>query len=78
MYESLIFAIILMFFNFILIVKPIPILGLLIGLFTIFLGVISFIPDSTLPLNSPTPYFTLLVLLFACVNLYSQSVDVRK
>jgi hypothetical protein len=78
MYESLMFAIILLFFNFILMVKPMPILGIFIGLFTILICLISFLSDSTLPINYPTPYFTLLILMFSAINLYSQSVDIRK
>lgn len=78
MYESLLFALILIFLNIIITIKPMPLLGLTIGLFTILIGILSFIPDTTLPVNSPTPYFTLLILLIASINLYSQSVDIRK
>ena len=78
MYESLLFALILIFLNIIITIKPMPLLGLVIGLFTILVGILFFVSDTTLPVNSPSPYFTLLVLLIASVNLYSQSVDIRK
>lgn len=78
MYESLLFALILIFLNIIIIVKPMPLLGLTIGLFTILLCILFYISDATLPMNNPTPWFTLLLLLIASINLYSQSVDIRK
>jgi uncharacterized membrane protein YczE len=78
MYESLLFALILIFLNLILTFKPMPLLGLLTGLFTILIGVTYFISDTTLPINTPTPYFTIFIILFGVVNLYSQSVDIRR
>jgi hypothetical protein len=78
MFETLIVILVLIFLNIIVTIKPMPILGLVIGLFTIVISLTYFITDSTLPLNSPTPYFTLFILLISCVNLYSQSVDIRK
>lgn len=78
MYESLIFALILIFLNLILTYKPMPILGLVVGLITFSVGVGYFINDTTLPFNSPNPIFSIFVMLMILPNFYTQYIDIKK
>jgi len=60
MLETLIFAVLLLFINFILIYKPVPILAFPVMLFTLYLYVTQFLGDSSLPMQ---PYFTIFLCL---------------
>lgn len=72
MLEMFIVAIIFLFFNFILIVKRVPLISLPIAIFTIYITVMVFLKDTTIPAN---PYFSFFIILIAVINLLSNVAD---
>jgi len=78
LYETMILAVILIMLNIIFGIKPHPIFGVVISLLTFFVGVTYFVTDATLPLNSPNPVFTIIILLIAGTSLICQLYDYKK
>lgn len=78
MYESLIFALLLIMLNIIFGIKPHPIFGGIVAFMTFFISVTYFVTDTTLPLNTPNPMFTIFVLIIAGANAVCQIKDYRK
>lgn len=78
MFETLIFALLLIMLNIIFGIKPHPIFGIVISLLTFFVSVTYFISDTTLPLNSPNPIFTIIICLIAGTSLICQWYDYKK
>jgi len=78
MYENLIIAIVFIMLNLIFGIKPHPIFGVVISIITFYVGVTYFVYDATLPLNSPNPVFTIIVLLIAGISLICQWYDYKK
>ena len=74
MLETLIFAVLLLFINFILIYKPVPILAFPVMLFTLYLYVTQFLGDSSLPMQ---PYFTIFLCLVNVSGLIVNAMDMR-
>jgi len=78
MFETLIFAIILIMLNVFFGIKPHPIFGVIINTLTFYVGVTYFVADTTLPLNSPNPVFTIVLLLIAGASFICQIYDYQK
>lgn len=78
MFESLIFALVLIMLNILFGVKPHPIFGVVISLLTFFISVTYFVTDATLPLNSPNPIFTIVICIIAGTSLICQWYDYKK
>ena len=79
MFETLLFALILIFLNLILIFKRVPLLGLFVGGFTLLISLRYFINDTTLPVNTVNaPFFTIFVCGFAGLQLIAQAIEIRK
>lgn len=78
MYETFIFALFLTVLNIFFGIKPHPIFGIGISFLTFFIGVVYFITDTTIPLNSPNPIFTIIVLFIAGLSSICQWYDYRK
>lgn len=78
LYETMILAVILIMLNLIFGIKPHPIFGIVISMITFYVGVTYFVSDATLPLNSPNPVFTIIVLLIAGTSAICQIQDYRK
>lgn len=78
MFETLIVALFLIMLNIIFGVKPHPILGIVVSILTFFVGVTYFVTDTTLPLNSPNPIFTIMILIIAGSSLICQWYDYKK
>lgn len=76
--ETLIVALILIVLNIVFSIKPHPIMGIVISTLTFFVGVFYFVTDETLPMNSPNPIFTIMVLLIAGSSLICQWYDYKK
>ena len=78
MYESLIIALFLTMLNIVFIFKPHPIAGVVISVITFFVGVFYFVTDTTLPMNTPNPVFTIIILLISGTTLICQWYDYKK
>lgn len=78
MYETLVFGMFLIILNLILILKRIPLFGFTLGLFTLIIVATSFVSDTTLPVNTPTPYFALLIALVSGFDIIAQFLDFNK
>lgn len=78
MFESFIFALILIMLNIVFAFKPNPIMGVTVNLLTFFIGVSYLVTDTTLPLNSPNPIFTIFVLIVAGASMICQWYDYKK
>lgn len=78
MTETLIIALLLIFLNIIFGIKPHPIFGVVVSILTFFVSMFYFVTDSTLPLNSPNPIFTIVVCLIAGSCLLCQLYDFKK
>lgn len=78
MLESLIVALLFIMLNIVFAIKPHPIMGVVISMLTFFVGVFYFVTDETLPLNSPNPIFTIIVLIIAGSSLICQWYDYKK
>lgn len=76
--ETLIFALILIVLNILFSIKPHPIMGLVVSFLTFFISVTYFVTDTTLPLNSPNPMFTIFVCIIAGSSLICQWYDYKK
>lgn len=64
--------------NIIFGVRPHPIFGVTVSLLTFFIGVTYFVTDTTLPLNSPNPIFTIFILIIAGACMVCQISDYKK
>lgn len=78
MFETLIFAILIIALNILFAIKPHPIMGIGISFLTFFLCVFYFISDTTLPMNTPNPIFTIFMLFIAGFNSVCQWYDYKK
>lgn len=76
--ETLIFSIVLIMLNIFFAVKPNPIMGVTVTLLTFFIGVTYLVTDTTLPLNSPNPIFTIFILILSGASLICQWYDYKK
>ena len=75
MFETLIFALILLIVNLLLIYRPIPILAFPVELFTLYLYTTQFLTDSSLPMQ---PFFTLFLMLINVSGLIVNALHLRE
>lgn len=67
MLELLILSILLMFINILFCIRPIPILAIPFGLFTIYMIAKVFAPSSILPAQ---PYYSFLILMVSAISIF--------
>ena len=75
MFETLIFALLLLIVNLILIFRPLPVLAFPVELFTLYLYTTQFLGDSTLPMQ---PYFTMFLILINVSGLVTNALSLKE
>lgn len=76
--EVLIVEILFLFINLILLVKRLPLLGIPVPIFTVYIGAIYFLPDTTLSFNKIFVAFILLIATLALIANAMDMVDKRR
>lgn len=75
MLDTFIVAVLFLFLNFILIAKRVPLLGIPVAVFTIYLTATKLLADTTIPLHFE---FGLFLLLISALNIYSNVLELNK
>lgn len=72
MLEMFVLSVIFLLINLVLMVRRVPLVGVPISIFTLYMGVVVFLKDTTLPAN---PYYSLFILFIAVMNLLINAAD---
>lgn len=75
MLDTFIVAVLLLFFNFILIAKRIPIVSFPVAVFTIWVTATKFVSDTTIPVHFE---FSLFLILMAIINIFANALKVNE
>lgn len=75
MLDTFIIAVLFLFLNFILIAKRVPLLGVPVALFTIYLTATKLITDITIPLHFELGLF---ILIISMLNLFVNALELNK
>lgn len=75
MLDTFIVAVLLLFFNFILIAKRIPIVSIPVAVFTIYVAATKFLTDATIPVHVEFSFF---VMLMAIMNIFANVLKVNE
>ena len=75
MFETLIFALLLLIVNLILIFRPMPVLAFPVEIFTLYLYTTQLLGDSSLPMQ---PYFTLFLILINVSGLVTNALSIKE
>lgn len=73
--DTFIVAVLFLFLNFILIAKRVPLLGIPVAIFTIFLTATKLITDTTIPLHFELGLF---ILIISMLNLFVNGLELNK
>jgi len=73
--ESFIVAVLLLFINLIFVIRPLPLLAIPIGIFTVYMVSQVFMSDITLPVQ---PFFSFFLLMIASICVLANGLSLKE